>query len=122
MLQNKLYRITDFQSLDEGLTATIEIDPAHAIFQGHFPGNPIVPGVCTVQIIKELLEHKLGKATRMVSASNIKYLGFINPRVTPQVTFQLRIGCTEEQTIQCSASVSSGPTALCSFKGQFVVV
>ena len=34
----------------------ITLNPAHPIFAGHFPGNPITPGVCMLQIIKELTE------------------------------------------------------------------
>jgi 3-hydroxyacyl-[acyl-carrier-protein] dehydratase len=119
MLQNNLYKITGFQSTETGLTATIGINAAHGIFEGHFPGNPILPGVCTVQIIKELAEHKLGRPTRLVRASNIKYLGFISPVAMPVVQFILRLEFPGDNTINCSASVSSGETALCSFKGMF---
>lgn len=32
--------------------ATIDINPAHEVFKGHFPDNPVMPGVCMMQIIK----------------------------------------------------------------------
>ena len=28
----------------------VEIDPTHPIFEGHFPDQPVLPGVCMVQI------------------------------------------------------------------------
>ncbi len=109
----------EFQSMEGGLSATIEMDASNGIFEGHFPGNPIVPGVCTVQMIKELLEHKLGHPLRMTHASNIKYLGFISPVATPVVIFNLKVQETSSQHFQCSATVSANEASLCSFKGEF---
>ena len=103
-----------------GLLAEIEIDPNHPLFEGHFPGNPILPGVCTVQIIKELLEHSIQKSLRMKNAGNIKYLGFVNPVTMPLLTFQLQIKSTEGTIISCSATVSAQNVSVCSFKGEFL--
>ena len=33
----------------------IELNPEHGIYKGHFPYVPVAPGVCLVQIIKEIL-------------------------------------------------------------------
>ena len=58
---NSLYTIK--RMLREGdsnkLSAMIRLNPSHEIFKGHFPGNPILPGVCVVQILKEILMYQL---------------------------------------------------------------
>ena len=43
--------IDSVEELDPGnsITATFFVRPDMAIFQGHFPGNPILPGVYTVE-------------------------------------------------------------------------
>ena len=61
------------------LLAKIKLNKDHSIFQGHFPGMPIVPGVCMTQIVKELLEGELGTPLFFTSGSNIKFLSIINP-------------------------------------------
>ncbi len=93
MLLNKLYKIRSLNANADGsgFMAEIELDPNHPVFEGHFPGNPILPGVCTVQIIKELLEQSVQKSLRMTKAGNIKYLGFVNPVTMPVLTFQLQV-------------------------------
>ena len=121
MLLNKLYktRSLDANADGSGFTAEIELDPNHPLFEGHFPGNPILPGVCTVQIIRELLEQSVQKSLRMTKAGNIKYLGFVNPVTMPLLTFQLQITAGVSTNISCSATVSAKGITVCSFKGEF---
>jgi 3-hydroxyacyl-[acyl-carrier-protein] dehydratase len=121
MLINNLYKIRDLNVNAEGsgFMAEIELDPNHALFGGHFPGNPILPGVCTVQIIKELLEQSVQKSLRMTKAGNIKYLGFVNPVTMPLLSVRLDIKPTDSTAISCSATVSASGISVCSFKGEF---
>ena len=60
---NDLYTLKDVQedSVNKQIKIQITLNPAHEIFKGHFPGNPVMPGVCTVQIVKELLSAHLKK-------------------------------------------------------------
>ena len=58
----------------------ILFNPEHVIFKAHFPGNPIVPGVCQIQIAKELLEVILKRPLCLVGAKNVKYMAVITPQ------------------------------------------
>jgi 3-hydroxyacyl-[acyl-carrier-protein] dehydratase len=122
MLVNKLYTIRHLEMRQDGsgLVAEIELDHLHPVFEGHFPGNPVLPGVCTVQIIKELLEKVLNRSLIMTKAKSIKYLGFVNPRSMPLLNFVLQMNSAEDGVINCSATVSAGGTGVCSFKGEFM--
>lgn len=83
----------DFFTIDtlENGHATLRLNPAHRIFEGHFPGQPVVPGVCMMQMMKEVLETMLGQKTRLVSAASAKFLAMIDPRVTPVIQAELAI-------------------------------
>jgi 3-hydroxyacyl-[acyl-carrier-protein] dehydratase len=124
MLLNNLYTIQATVLSDAGdkVTATISLNKEHPIFKGHFPGNPILPGVCTVQIIRELLEKNLDVKLMLTRAGSIKYLGFINPVTTATVQFDLIIRNTGTHNLNCNATVSSSGNTLCSFKGEYEVV
>ena len=65
------------------LKCQLRYDAAHSIFQGHFPGKPIVPGVCSVEIIRELMELALQKAIILRKSSNIKFLRLLTPEDRP---------------------------------------
>ncbi len=79
MLIKDLYTVQSFEENDTGVTATIQIHKEHEIFKGHFPGNPVMPGVCMMQIIKELTEKATDKELFLSVSSNIKFMAIINP-------------------------------------------
>lgn len=74
MLLNNLFQLHNQQANDHSLEASLSVDPAHAIFDGHFPGQPVVPGVCMVQVVKELVEHATGQRLLIEKAAQIKFL------------------------------------------------
>lgn len=61
------------------IEATLSLNKSHPIFAGHFPGQPIVPGVCMVQMVKEIMEVQLTKKLVISSASNLKFLNMLIP-------------------------------------------
>ena len=90
-----LYTLNNLTVVDTKATANITINKDHIVFKGHFPDNPVMPGVCMMQIIKEITEKIVDKTLFMQSASNIKFMAIINPCVTPELELQLDIIETE---------------------------
>ncbi|WP_407405658.1 3-hydroxyacyl-ACP dehydratase [Chryseobacterium sp.] len=96
--------LTDFYTLQSShkneagtYIAQISLNPSHAIFQGHFPGNPVTPGVCMMQIIKELTEEFTSSQLFLKTASNVKFMAIINPFETPDLEIQLDIKESDEE-------------------------
>ena len=65
---------------------TIALIADHEIYRAHFPGNPITPGVCIVQIITELLQLRLDCALRLNTVISLKFVNTISPIDDPTVT------------------------------------
>ena len=60
MLQNNFYTLSSRNDNEKDtISATVLIDKNHPIFKGHFPEKPVLPGVCLMQIIKDILEDKI---------------------------------------------------------------
>ena len=97
MLIEGLYTIDDLKSSETDITARITLNANHEIFEGHFPGNPIMPGVCMMQIIKELTEKVLKKELIFQASTNIKFMAKINPETDPDLV--LNISFDEEDGI-----------------------
>ena len=75
LLQNSVYHIV---SRSES-SYTIRFDASHSIFAGHFPGHPIVPGACLVQIAQELLSNQTGTPILFTGIRNLKFRQPITP-------------------------------------------
>lgn len=120
MLLKDFYSITQFnEESDTVLTAGISINPAHDVFKGHFPGNPIVPGVTMVQIVKELLGKKQAKTLFLQKAINIKFMNILNPETEPDVTVKITVKSIENDVITAYSTITKEDKTYFKFSGQF---
>jgi len=85
ILLNDFYRLTHHEPSPGSVKAKISINKNHKILEGHFPGLPIVPGVCMMQIIREIMEVSTHKSLSLTGADNMKFLSVINPDQNTEV-------------------------------------
>ena len=57
----------------------VTLDKSHRIFTGHFPGTPVLPGVCTLQILKDCLFSLTGESLLFSDISQCKFTGMVDP-------------------------------------------
>jgi len=119
MLQNDLFHFTALRTEGNVVRTTVELNAAHAIFAGHFPDQPILPGVCMMQIVKELLEEVTGTPTRLTKASEMKFLAVIDPNENPSVDLELTHTAVED-SIKVDATIHNATVKFFKFKGLFV--
>lgn len=101
MLLKDFYTVKSVEAQEgEKYTAYIMLNPAHDVFKGHFPGNPVTPGVCMMQIIKELTQDITKQKLTMKNASNIKFMALINPEATPELKLELDIAEGEDGVVK----------------------
>ena len=101
MLLKDFYKVISLEKNDsQKYLAIILVNEKHEVFNGHFPGNPIMPGVCMMQIIKELTEQITAKTLVLQTLTNVKFMALINPEVTPELRLELDITITDEDLIK----------------------
>ncbi|MEO6732395.1 MAG: 3-hydroxyacyl-ACP dehydratase [Ferruginibacter sp.] len=110
------------EKLDGKVNVMLEINAAHKIFEGHFPGQPVVPGVCMMQIVKEVLEEALDKATRLISADNLKFLSIIDPFENNMINVELKYNISGDGEIKVVASLVNDAATYFKMSGVFVLV
>jgi 3-hydroxyacyl-[acyl-carrier-protein] dehydratase len=118
MLQHNLFYFTELQTEDDLLRTNIELNAEHPIFKGHFPGQPILPGVCILQMVKEITEHHAKRSLKLVKADDLKFLSFVDPDQNKLIRMELRINFEDEQ-IKVVAQLLENATLLFKFKGIF---
>ncbi|GJH41374.1 3-hydroxyacyl-ACP dehydratase [Capnocytophaga sp. HP1101] len=92
MILKDFYTLNSLEQQDaENYLCTLTLNSHHPIFDGHFPQNPITPGVCMMQIIKNLTEEITGHKLFLVKTTNVKFMALINPITHPVLTLTLTI-------------------------------
>lgn len=64
MLQGILYETIAVDTAG----ATVRLLPESPVYRGHFPGYPITPGVCLVDIALELISERAGRPVLLAAA------------------------------------------------------
>lgn len=85
-----LYRIAIENSEETGtIKGQLYFDADHPIYRGHFPGQPVTPGVCQIEAIREIVSGFFNRKLHLVQAKDIKFVGLIIPDVHPVVDFSI---------------------------------
>ena len=65
MLRNDLYTTDLVTENNSVLQVSVKLNAHHPIFKGHFPGQPVLPGVCMLEMIQEIMEEQLRQKLRI---------------------------------------------------------
>lgn len=120
MLKNDFFYIQSLTD-DQGIiSAVLEINPFHKIFEGHFPGQPVVPGVCMMQMVKEIAETATGKDFFLHKADIVKFLSVMVPQKDTAIQARIKYTGTENNALNFDATLFKEDTTYLKFKGEFV--
>jgi 3-hydroxyacyl-[acyl-carrier-protein] dehydratase len=89
VLLNNLYKIESFTGSENQILCSVKLDAEHEIFRGHFPGQPVLPGVCMMEMITELAGRFLNKSFRISESSMVKFLNMIDPGKNPIIQLEI---------------------------------
>ena len=103
--------------VSEGLgTYNLRLDRDHFIFRCHFPEQPIVPGVCIVQMLSELIAGYAGRKLYVKEMRRVKFVGPVYPDQTPELSYRITSYNDDGQTVTVSAVLTplgEGSNVLC---------
>jgi 3-hydroxyacyl-[acyl-carrier-protein] dehydratase len=120
MLLKDFYKVISLEQAGENKhLVQIHINAEHEVFKGHFPGNPIMPGVCMMQIIKELTEQISESSLFMQSLSNVKFMALINPFNTPELRLELDISMEDADLVKVKNVTYFGDTLALKLSGVY---
>ncbi len=116
-----IYEIKLFELVNQEVKAEIIFNKNHKVFDGHFPGNPIVPGVVQIQIMKDLLERALQKNVFLNRAKSIKFLNVINPYEVSEVLFEIMFEQQSESSFKVKCVVKTKTQVYMKYSGKALV-
>lgn len=106
--------VTTVEDLEPGdsIKTTFFVDPSRDIFRGHFPEEPVLPGVYSVECMAQTADVLLlstqryaGKIPLFLGINNVRFLKKILPGDTIEIQAKLTAERQEKTIATCSAEV-----------------
>lgn len=111
MLKDDFYVLKSLENSSETeYIAHIHLNNKHDIFKGHFPGQPVVPGVCMLQIVKEIVSSALDVKLTLKTSRSIKFTALIDPDKTPDLKLELNIEKKDDNMLRVKNTSYFGTT------------
>lgn len=79
MVLNNFYSVVKTEKCENEVVTEILINKSHEIYNGHFPGRPVTPGVILMQLFQEEAERQTNCALVLKSANNVKFTSVVDP-------------------------------------------
>jgi len=120
LFENKYYKILDAKV--DGLDAVYRIAllPDCDVYRGHFPGNPVSPGVCNIEIIKECAMLLTGKRLLIGTIKQCRLTAVASPALCPEVDVILSLLPTDKG-FTVTARIADAERTYMEYKGDMIV-
>ena len=118
MLIKKLYTYQVTELGENQISALLDFNAYHPLYQGHFPGFPVTPGVCQLLFIREILEKVLQLKLMLASAKQIKFTAVHDPASEPSIEALINYKHADNQ-LMVTASLKKNEKVFIKFKGEF---
>ncbi|MDR0660417.1 MAG: hydroxymyristoyl-ACP dehydratase [Prevotellaceae bacterium] len=105
MLLKDFYTIINIQDSPDSYAIQVELNAKHDVYKGHFPEQPVVPGVCIMQLIKECVEG-IKKQTLLYSQIlSCKFISVVNPTADNIIEIALTLADEKDGCIKIQADI-----------------
>lgn len=91
MLTNYFTLLDQQPQQDGSILFTVKLNPDCEVYKGHFPGNPVCPGVCNLQMLKECVEHHTNKSLIISDIKQCRYTAILSPLTQSILNFKAMI-------------------------------
>lgn len=104
------YKVDSVTRHDDGAVYRVSLNPDCEVYKGHFPGNPVSPGVCGIQMIRECAEmecsaHRIARKLMIREVQQCKFTSLISPVTCPQVDVSISVSEDASGEILLKSSV-----------------
>ena len=95
-MQDLFTSIDNYLAQEGHYAFRVRLDASHPVYRGHFPGHPVLPGVCTLQLVREC-----------------KFLGMVVPQADELLEIDIRVGDDTPEGTRLSCTITNhGKTVL----------
>jgi 3-hydroxyacyl-[acyl-carrier-protein] dehydratase len=118
-LTTDIFQVISIEPSDGKIIAKIAVNPQSEIFKGHFPNQPVVPGACMLQLVKDVLEDGLKKQLQLIKAEQLKFIAMLVPGDEQDLILDIAYKILEDGNIKTTAKLTTGDLVCFKFQGSF---
>ena len=114
MLVKDFYKIDGREAQEDGsVVYNVSLNTTHDVYKGHFPERPITPGVCNIQMIKELAEDATGRLLTLTAIDRCRLTAMVTPDGSPVLSIKVKV----DDNTKLSATIFNGDTTYMTLSG-----
>ncbi|MDY0014620.1 MAG: hypothetical protein RBS13_00245 [Bacteroidales bacterium] len=122
MLLNSFFKICNHYRENDQVIFNIELIGDHPLYAGHFPERAIVPGVCSIGIIKECASFYLQKPLRFSTLYHCKFLKPIEPFINKSLSVMMKIEAVEASIFSIAGSITYKDSIFVLIKSKTIIL
>jgi len=111
-LVEDFYDIKDRRDEETQTVFRVALRPDCKVYEGHFPGAPVAPGVCNIQMILECAEQVAGHPLMLNYISQCRMTKLITPAECPELDV-----CIQLEGENLVAGIMNGEEVYLTMKG-----
>jgi len=119
LLKDKFFEVLH----EERITANdavylCELKSDCSVYAGHFPGKPVSPGVCNIEMIRECAEMLTGHDLKINTIKQCRLTAVASPTVCPKVDVKVNVAAIEgTQSYNVVATIADAERSYMELKG-----
>lgn len=91
ILEDNFYFLDSLNYEAGTLSAEATISAMHYIYAGHFPSGAVVPGVCTLTIVRECLSRAMGREVSFEAIKECKFVSALIPQEDLRICMEFTV-------------------------------
>ncbi|MBQ9337227.1 MAG: hypothetical protein IJS14_08035 [Lentisphaeria bacterium] len=108
------------QTAEQEYVCTADFDPSFTGFDGHFEGDPIMPGVCLIELARVHAEQALGKNLRTEEISQCRFRSPVLGGMS--VNCKLLVRPLDETHVRIQSEIKVGDSPACQVRMKAEIV
>ena len=89
LLKDKYFKVDSQQQNGDSAHFHVSLIADCDVYRGHFPGNPVSPGVCNIEMIRECFDLSVEGSPRIQTIDRCRLTAVASPQVSPELDIDL---------------------------------
>ncbi len=120
-LEDKYYQIEDCRSDDGHTVFAIRLLPECDVYVGHFPGNPVCPGVCHIEMLRECVVRLTGKKLFISSIRQCRLTSVASPGTCNRMELTVSLKDMSDGGVAVTATLADADKTYMEYRGDMTV-